>query len=134
MNGKPFFDTNVLIYSSVRGDPRCEISRSLLASGGVVSVNILNEFVAVARRKLDLPWPDVREALRNFYVLLGEPVPITFGTHRIALEIAERYQYRIFDALVIAAAVEASCIVIYSEDMQSGHNIQGLTIRNPFRK
>ena len=133
MSGKPFFDTNILIYTLAEGDPRSQISRSLLASGGVVSVNVFNEFVAVARRKYDLPWSGVREALRNFYVLLGEPAPITFGTHRIALEVAERYQYRIFDALVIAAALEASCPVIYSEDMRGGQKIQGLTIRNPFK-
>jgi predicted nucleic acid-binding protein len=69
--------------------------------------------------------------LTDFHLLLGEPVPITFGTHRLALEIAERYQYRIFDALVIAAALEASCPVIYSEDMLGGRKIRGLTICNP---
>jgi predicted nucleic acid-binding protein len=98
----------------------------------VVSVNVFNEFVAVARNNYKLPWHEVREALMDFHLLLGTPVPITFGTHRIALEIAERYQYRIFDALVIAAALEAFCTVIYSEDMQDGQKIRGLTIRNPF--
>jgi predicted nucleic acid-binding protein len=131
-NGKPFFDTNILIYTLAEGDPRSETARSLLAAGGVVSVNVSNEFVAVARNKYKLSWSEVREALADFHLLVGEPRPVTFGTHRIGLEIAERYQYRIFEALVIAAALEASCSVIYSEDMQSGQKIRGLTIRNPF--
>lgn len=132
MSGKPFFDTNILIYTLAQDDPRAEMSRSLLARGGVVSVSVLNEFVAVARRKLNLSWPEVREALANFRVLLGEPAPIGWGTHRMALEIAERYQYQIFDALIIAAALEASCTLIYSEDMRYGQKIRGFTIRNPF--
>lgn len=132
MNAKPFFDTNILIYTLAEGDPRSQVSQSLLLSGGVVSVNVLNEFVAVARRKYDLSWPELKEVLTNFGILLGEPTPITLGTHRIALEIAERYRYQIFDALVIAAALEASCTLIYSEDMRSGQKIQGLTIHNPF--
>ena len=52
MNGKPFFDTNILIYTLAAGDHRAEISRSLLASSGAVSVSVLNEFVAVAREKV----------------------------------------------------------------------------------
>jgi predicted nucleic acid-binding protein len=130
---RPFFDTNILFYALAERDTRSDVSRALLASGGVVSVNILNEFVAVAHRKLGMSWPEVREALEDFHVLLGDPMPLSFETHRIALEVAERCQYRIFDALVIAAAIEAACTLIYSENMDGRQKIQGLTIRNPFR-
>jgi predicted nucleic acid-binding protein len=78
MNARPFFDTNILIYTLAKGDPRSETSRSLLAAGGVISVNVLNEFVSVARSKYKLPWPEVREALTDFHLLLGDPAPITF--------------------------------------------------------
>ena len=53
-------------------------------------------------------------------------------THQAALAISERYGYRVYDALVIAAALEASCKILYSEDMQDSQEIEGLTIRNPF--
>jgi predicted nucleic acid-binding protein len=132
MNGKPLMDTNVLVYTLAEGDRRAEAARSLVASGGSVSVNVLNEFVAVARRKYKFSWTEVREALLSFTVLLSEPTPVTVRTHETAIEIAERFGYGIYDALVIAAALEASCDVLYSEDMRDGQRISGLTIRNPF--
>jgi predicted nucleic acid-binding protein len=52
MNVKPFFDTNVLVYALAEGDPRARVSRELLIKGGLLSVHVLNEFVAVSRRKL----------------------------------------------------------------------------------
>ena len=132
MNGKLFFDTNLLIYAVADADPRADIARGLLAQGGVVSVHVLNEFVAAARRKFRMSWQDILEALTDFRVLCPGPVPITLKTHEAALGIAERYGYRIYDSLVIAAALEARCDTLYSEDMQGGQKIQDLTIRNPF--
>ena len=51
------FDTNVLIYAFAKDDPRAEVAQALLARGGVIGVQTLNEFVAVAVRKLRMPWP-----------------------------------------------------------------------------
>lgn len=132
MSGKPFFDTNLLIYALAEGDSRAETARALLVAGGIVSVHVLNEFVAVSRRKLTLSWREIREALRDFRVLLEAPVPISLQTHESAIDIAERHGYGIYDSLVIAAALEASCRILYSEDMQGGQRIRGLTIQNPF--
>ncbi len=132
MSGKPFFDTNLLIYAISRTDGCADIAISLLAEGGITSVHVLNEFVAVARRKLKMPWQEVLAALLNFRTLCPKPVPITIRTQDSALKIAQRYGYGIYDSLVIAAAIEASCDTLYSEDMQNGQKIQGLTIRNPF--
>jgi len=132
MNGKPFFDTNVLVYALAEGDPRSVIASSMLNHGGIVSVHVLNEFVAVARRKLKRPWPQIIEALKQFRTLCEEPVPLTIQTHEKALEIAEQYGYTIYDSLVIAAALQARCTTLYSEDMHSGQKIEGMTILNPF--
>ena len=132
-SSKAFFDTNVLIYSVAQDDPRGEQAAELLASGGTVSVQILNEFVSVARRKIQMPWSEVKEALDAFRVLCPSPLPITIDLHEAALEIAEKYGYGIYDAQVIAAALEAGCATLYSEDLHDGHLIEGkLTIRNPF--
>jgi predicted nucleic acid-binding protein len=134
MSGKAFFDTNVLIYSLAENDPRGARAEVLLATGGVVSVQVLNEFVAVARRKLLMSWKDVLQALDALRILCPSPVPLAISTHEAALKIAQRHRYEIYDAMVIAAALEAGCATLYSEDLQDGQVIDGtLTIRNPFK-
>jgi predicted nucleic acid-binding protein len=130
---KAFLDTNILIYAVAKDDPRSARAEELLASGGTISVQILNEFVSVARRKLLMPWNEVREALDAFRVLCAPPLPITIETHEAAMDIAEQNGYNIYDSLVIAAALEADCTTLYSEDLRDGQVISGqLTIRNPF--
>jgi predicted nucleic acid-binding protein len=133
MTGRAFFDTNVLIYALAQNDARGARAEALLASGGMVSVQILNEFVSVARRKMQMPWKDVVEALDAIRILCPSPVPLTISTHESALKIAENHSYGIYDALVIAAALESHCATLYSEDLQDGQVIdRKLTIRNPF--
>ena len=133
MPATAFFDTNVLLYAVAENDPRSAQAEELLAAGGVLSVQTLNEFVSVARRKILMSWSDVTEALDAFRVLCPSPLPITMEIHEAALKIAEKHVYNIYDALVIAAALEAGCATLYSEDLHSGQMISGqLTIRNPF--
>jgi len=130
-----FFDTNVLIYAVALDDPRNARAEQLLSSGGRISVQILNEFVSVARRKLQMPWSDVTEALAAFRELCPSPLAVTIAIHEAALTIAEKHSYGIYDALIIAAALESGCAVLYSEDFQDGQTIDGqLTIRNPFAR
>ena len=98
-------------------------------------MQILNEFVSVARRKLQMPWSDVTEALAAFRELCPSPLAVTIAIHEAALTIAEKHSYGIYDALIIAAALESGCAVLYSEDFQDGQTIDGqLTIRNPFAR
>ncbi len=133
MPAKAFLDTNILIYAVVR-DKRSTQAEKLLAGGGVVSVQVLNEFTSVARRKLKMPWPQVTDALDAIRVLCPEPVAISVETHEAALEIAQKHRYEIYDALVIAAALQAKCAILYSEDLHHGQVIGGrLEVRNPFR-
>jgi len=133
MNGRVFFDTNVLVYVIGRHDQRTAPAEMLLAGGGVVSVQVLNELVSVARRKLGMTWEETTEALAAIRVLCPLPVPITVETHEAALRIAVQYGYHIYDALIAAAALEAGCATLYSEDLQDGQILdERLTIRNPF--
>jgi predicted nucleic acid-binding protein len=134
MPGKAFFDTNILIYSIAQDDPRGPRAEELLAAGGVISVQVLNEFASVARRKIHMPWQEVREALAAIRVLCAPPLAITLGTHEAALRIAEQYSFGIYDALIAAAALRAGCKTLYSEDFQEGQIIDGqLTVCNPFK-
>lgn len=130
--GRPFFDTNILIYAFTSNDPRAAAAESLLARGGVVSVQNLNEFAAVAARKMKMSWPEIRQALSAIHALCPSPVPVTVAIHEAAVAIAARYHYRIYDALVIAAATAVSSSVLYTEDLQSGQAIGGVTLLNPF--
>lgn len=132
MSGKVFFDTSVLIYAITGDDARSAQAERLLAAGGNVSVQVLNEFAAVARRKLSMSWKEISEALDAVRVLCEPPRPLTIGIHDAAVRIAEGYGYYIYDSLILAAALDAKCTLVYSEDMQDGQTIDSLTIRNPF--
>ncbi len=133
MRDKAFFDSNVLIYAMVSGDSRRERAQQLVEEGGEISVQVLNEFVAVARRKMIMPWKDVIDAVDTIRILFPSPLAITMDTHQLALKIAQRYGFGIYDALIASSALEANCSTLYSEDMQDGQVIDGrMTIRNPF--
>jgi Predicted nucleic-acid-binding protein, contains PIN domain len=132
MPAEAFLDTTVLIYAVSQNDPRCAIAERILENGGTLSVQVLNEFVAVCRRKLGMKWEEIEEASAAIRVLCDAPIPTTVETHDSAIQIAQRYKFHIYDALIVAAAVSAGCATLYSEDMQDGQKIGKLTIRNPF--
>ena len=134
MNDKPFFDTNVILYAFRQDDARRQVAEALIAEGGTVSVQVLNEFVSVARRKLNRDWKEVRRALDILLVFCPQPVPLTIEIHERALQLAEHYGYSIFDSLIIAAAVHSGASTLYSEDMRDGQTIDSVTIRNPFSR
>src|SRR5262249_37416573 len=129
-----FFDTNVILYAFRQDDTRGQVAETLLAAGGSLSVQVVNEFVAVARRKLGKSWDEVRRALDILRVFCPEPVPLTVETHERAVHIARAYGYSCFDSLIIAAAVHGGASTLYAEDMRDGQVIGGLTIRNPFSR
>ena len=80
-----------------------------------------------------MPWDEVQFGLENIKRLCPNPLPITIDTHQQALAIAEKYGYKIYDALIAASALGGRCTTLYSEDMQDGQVIDGrLKIRNPF--
>jgi predicted nucleic acid-binding protein len=134
MSDRAFLDTNVFVYAIVQDDPRSHDAEKLISAGGRVSVQVLNEFAAVVRRKTNMPWGEVQLALESIQVLCPDPLPITLDTHQEALAIAEKYRYRVYDALIVASALEARCTILYSEDMQDGQVFdRRLTIRNPFK-
>ena len=131
--GKPFFDTNVIVYAFQAGVPKQQAALDLLAAGGITSVQVLNEFASVARRKLGFDWAEIEGAVAAICVLLPDPTPLRLQTHLLALKMAERYDASFYDALVIATALEGNCAVLYTEDLQDGQRIEEMEIRNPFR-
>jgi predicted nucleic acid-binding protein len=132
MSDRSFFDTTILIYAVSAGDPRAAVAEKLLAAGGYISVQVLNEFATVARIKLKMSWEEIGEALAAVRTLCDLPCPLTVKIHETGLAIAARYGYHLYDSLILATALDAECDTVYSEAMQDGQRIGGLTIRNPF--
>jgi predicted nucleic acid-binding protein len=126
-----FFDTNILVYAQQTGE-KGERARALFAEGGKLSVQVLNEFVAVARRKQNRTWSEIAEAIADALVLVDPPLALSLDLHIAARTLAESHRMSFYDALIVASAIEAGCDILYSEDMQHGRVLGELTIRNPF--
>ena len=132
MSRDRFFDTNILVYAHTTGDYRSDIARSLLLDGGVIGVQALNEFASVARVKLGFDWAQIQSAVGSILILCPNPRPLGVDIHLRALEISGRYGVSIWDGLIVAAAIDARCSVLLSEDMQHGQVVDGVRIENPF--
>lgn len=126
-----FLDTNILVYAHQAGE-KGDRARALLAAGGKLSVQVLNEFAAVARRKQGKAWHEIAEAIDDALTLVDPPLALTLELHVAARTLARDHRLSFYDALIVAAAIEAGCDTLWSEDMQNGRVIGGLTIRNPF--
>ena len=127
-----FLDTNVLLYLLSAETDKADRAEKLIAKGGVVSVQVLNEFVAVAMRKAGLTVAESREVLRAVRASC-RVAPLEAATHDRALDIAAETRVHVYDATIIAAAQESGCKVLHSEDMQHGQKFGALRISNPFR-
>ena len=129
-----FFDTNVLLYLLSANEKKADRVEEILTPGSIISVQVLNEFASVAMRKLGMKAAEVREALDPIKTICTV-VPLTVLIHQRGLQVAERYGFSIYDALIVAAALDADCVTLYTEDLQHGQVIdRTLTITNPFRR
>lgn len=126
-----FLDTNILVYAQQTG-PKATISQDLIAQGGMISVQVLNELTNVLRKTDQRSWRDIELVLDDVDNALEPAVPLTAATNRAALALARDHGFAFNDALILAAAIEAGCDVLYTEDMQHGCSIAGLAIVNPF--
>jgi predicted nucleic acid-binding protein len=126
-----FFDTNILVYAQQVG-AKADRARALLAGGGKLSVQVLNEFTAVSRRKQRKEWREIAEAIADAMAVLDPPLALTIELHAAARALAADHQLSFYDALIVASAIGAGCTTLYSEDMQHGRSIGDLAIVNPF--
>jgi predicted nucleic acid-binding protein len=127
-----FFDTNILLYLFSQDDAKAERAEALVADGGLISVQVLNELASVATRKLKMSWVETREIL-SLIRALCKVEPVTVATHEQGIFLAERYGFSVYDAMITASALLSGCHTLYTEDLQNGQRIEkSLTIRNPF--
>jgi predicted nucleic acid-binding protein len=127
-----FFDTSVLLYLLSTDSDKADRVEQLLEERGTVSVQVLNEFAAVALRKMKMPLCDVREILDTMKTVC-KVEPVTLATHDQGLAINERYGFSLYDSMLVSAALIANVKVLYSDDLQHGQLIDNrLRILNPF--
>jgi predicted nucleic acid-binding protein len=126
-----FFDTNILLYSLDTGTKSLR-ANELIAGGGVVSVQVLNEFLDVARRKLKLD-PISAVTFLSQLVTDLEVVDLTRLMQNRAVEIMLTTNTATCDANIIAAAELSGCDVLYTEDLSHGQKIGRVSIVNPFK-
>jgi len=126
-----FLDTNILIYAQ-QSDAKGRRAREILAEGGEISVQVLNEFTHVLHRKFRRTWPEIEAALEDIARVLPAPRPLTRDTHASAMAICRQIGCSFYDAHILASALEANCEELLSEDLQDGRRLGKLTIRNPF--
>lgn len=129
---KSFFDTNILLYLLSDDAAKADKAEQVLSAGGVVSVQVLNEFTSVATRKLSMPIAEVREVLNTVRAICRVD-PLTVEVHDRGLELAERYRFSLYDSMIVASALLGDCTTLYSEDLQHNQRIDAqLIISNPF--
>lgn len=127
---KPFIDSNVVLYLLSGDAEKADRAEALLQSGGMISVQVLNEVASVCRRKLKMQWVEV-EALLLAVKSACDVFPLTLASHERAIELAKRFQFSLYDANIVASALMSGAEVLLSEDMQSGMLVDDLLIRNP---
>ena len=139
MSGKFFLDTNILVYTFDDENPekrdraRALVAEALSESRGVINYQVIQEFLNAAFRKFTKPLT-AADAERYLTVVL-EPLCTVFASVELfhqALDISCRCKYPFYDSLIIVSALQAGCLVLYSEDLQHGQKIGTLRILNPF--
>lgn len=134
-----FIDSNVFVYLFDETDERKRsISGRIVESGlqnnsAVISFQVVQETLYVVTRKLATPM--TAEGARNFMEDVLAPlwrVSPSLALYNRALDVQARYRYSFYDSLIVAAALDAGCTRLYTEDLQDGQWIEGLRIENPF--
>ena len=133
-----FIDSNVFVYLFAHSEPEKQAAARRLINDGLhtgatISYQVVQETLNVITRKL--PTPVTTEDAHDFLVRVLAPlwrVMPTEALYHRALDVQARYGYGFYDSLIIASALIGGCKRLYSEDLQQGQEIDGLTVHNPF--
>jgi predicted nucleic acid-binding protein len=139
MSVECLIDTNLFIYQLEASDERKAatadriIRKGLETRNACISFQVIQECLNTMLCKAEIPLStdETKQYLDNVLAPLYR-VPASLSLYRRALDLQTRYRYGFYDSLIIAAALDAGCTRLYSEDFQDGQRIEGLTIKNPF--
>jgi predicted nucleic acid-binding protein len=127
-----FLDSNVILYLASRQQAKADRAEELIATGGTISVQVLNEIANVSRRKMRMSWVETRDFLSMVRGLL-KVEPVTIEMHKAGIDLAERYGLSVYDAMIASAALLTECDTLFTEDLQDGLLVSGrLRVVNPF--
>lgn len=130
---KPFLDSNIVLYLLSGDDAKADRAQTLLEAGGIISVQVLNEVIAVCLRKLKMPWSEI-DALLLAVKAACQVLPLTVASHEKAVHVAKQFQLSFYDANIVASALMSGASVLLSEDMHSGMQVEGIRLQNPFKE
>jgi len=137
---KFFLDTNIFVYTFDNHSPsKRAVAKDLVSGGldtrrGVISYQVVQEFLNVATRKFAKPMkvPEAELYLARILMPLCEVFPDS-SLYSQALSISSETGFSFYDSLIVASAITAECTILWTEDLQDGQRIRGVEIRNPFR-
>lgn len=139
MSAKHFLDTNVFVYSFDQSQPvkreraLALIANALLTGDGLISTQVIHEFLNVATRKFAVPLK--MEDCKAYLVKVLHPLCQVYpdlALYETGLDIEQETGYSFYDSLILAGALRGGCAILYSEDLQAGQQVRGLQIVNPF--
>ena len=127
-----FADTNIVLYLLDDG-LKADLATGIIGKKPCISVQVLNETMVNCRRKAGMSWDETSAFLTSIETLCRVE-PLTLQTHKIGRALAERYNFSVYDAVIVAAALLAGCTTLWSEDMQDSLLVENqLRIINPFK-
>ena len=132
-NNRIALDTNILVYCHSNAEPeKQKIATNFFEYYPVISTQVLSEYINVVKRKLKLPKDEIMDVcMQNIEMCVLQPV--SFTTLKYARNLLDRYDFQLFDSIVVASALEADCHILYSEDFHQGLLVENrMKIINPF--
>jgi predicted nucleic acid-binding protein len=133
MSDKPILDTNILIYAfGKQDDARKQLAIEIITKCNIISLQVVNETIYVLQRKFKFPNPELNKVVefikQNFVIS-----DVNINTLDQTLKIAETYGFSFWDSMIVAAALNNHCSILYSEDLHHNQVVEGrLQIVNPF--
>jgi predicted nucleic acid-binding protein len=134
MRDRIFLDSNVVIYALGMDQVKKRISVDLLNQHPFISVQVVNEVVNVSIKKLKMANSEAYEIGR---MLINKCNIVSLNERTVlkGFEISERYRFSFWDSLIIAAALENECSILYTEDLHHNQSIEEeMIIKNPYRE
>jgi predicted nucleic acid-binding protein len=139
MSVKCFLDTNIFVYSFDKSAPiKARTSSQLIRQAvatrtGIVSYQVVQEFLNVALRRFSQPMTNAEA--EQYLSMVFRPLLAVHSSQALyseALRLHGKHRLSWYDSLIVAAAIEAECGVLYSEDLQHGRKFGELQVRNPY--
>ena len=139
MSDRFFLDTNIFVYSLDLNSPaKAKVAQALVRRAvdtgkGAISYQVVQEFFNVVLRKFAEPMSPA-DAEQYLAITFRQLLSVYFSAALCgeALRLYGQYRLSWYDALIVAAAIEAECAVLYSEDLQDGRTFGSLRVKNPF--